>query len=142
MEVWHIWVIAALLLFIVEIFTSGFAVICIAVGALGGAAASAFGAPFWGQILAFALLALVSLVTVRPVMLRWFSKGAKPSNMESLIGRKAKVIEAVGRNTMGRIKVDGDDWQAVSDDGAEIPAGSEAEIVGRDSNILKVRRTA
>lgn len=141
MEVWHIWVIAALLLFIVEIFTTGFAVICLAAGALGGAVAAALGAPFWGQILAFALLALVSFVTVRPVMLRWFSKGSKPSNMESLIGRKVKVTETVGRDSMGRIKVDGDDWQAVSEDGEEIPDGCSAEIVGQDSNILIVRRT-
>ena len=52
MEIWHIWIIAALLLFIVEIFTSGFAVICIAVGALGGAVATLLNAPFWGQLLA------------------------------------------------------------------------------------------
>ena len=64
MEIWHIWIIAALLLFIVEIFTSGFAVICIAVGALGGAVATLLNAPFWGQLLAFAVVTLIALFTV------------------------------------------------------------------------------
>ena len=41
MEIWHIWVIAALILIIVEIFTQGFAVFCLALGALAAAIASA-----------------------------------------------------------------------------------------------------
>lgn len=140
MEPWHLWVIAALLLFIVEIFTTGFAVICIAAGALGGAAAAAFNAPFWGQILAFAILTLISLVTVRPLMLKYFSKGSKPSNMDSLIGRKAVLTEPAGRDTPGRIRLDGDEWQVVSADADTIPAGSWVEVVSRESNILTVKQ--
>ena len=37
MEIWHIWIIVALVLVIVEIFTTGFAVVCLAVGCVGGA---------------------------------------------------------------------------------------------------------
>lgn len=33
MEIWHIWVIVALVLVVVEIFTQGFAVLCLAFGA-------------------------------------------------------------------------------------------------------------
>ena len=40
METWHIWIIIALLLFIIEIFTSGFAIFCISVGAIAAAIAS------------------------------------------------------------------------------------------------------
>ena len=140
MEIWHIWVMAALLLFIVEIFTSGFAVICIAVGALGGAVAALCNAPFWGQLLAFAILTFVSLFTVRPMMLRFFSKGSKPSNMDSLIGREVRVSLPVGTDSPGMVKVYGDEWQIVSDDGKEIPAGAMVRITGQDSNILTVHR--
>ncbi|MBO8452243.1 MAG: NfeD family protein [Bacteroidetes bacterium] len=140
MEVWHIWVIAALLLFIIEIFTSGFAVICIAVGALGGAVAALCNAPLWGQLLAFAILSFVSLFTVRPVMLRYFSKGSRPSNMDSLIGREVRVSVPVGKDSPGMVKVYGDEWQIVSDDGNEIPAGATVRITGQDSNILTVHR--
>ena len=40
MDVWDIWVIAALLLFIIEVFTSGYIVTCLAFGAVGGAVAA------------------------------------------------------------------------------------------------------
>ena len=41
MEGWHIWVIIALVFVIVEMFTSGFAVMCISFGCVFGAVASA-----------------------------------------------------------------------------------------------------
>ena len=40
MEEWHVWIIAALLLFLIEIFTTGFAVICLSIGAVAGAVAA------------------------------------------------------------------------------------------------------
>ena len=33
MEPWHIWIIVALLFFVLEIFTPGFAVACLSIGA-------------------------------------------------------------------------------------------------------------
>ena len=62
MEVWHIWIIAALVLVIIEIFTSGFAVICLSVGAVGGAIAAACDCSFKIQLLAFALASFVALI--------------------------------------------------------------------------------
>lgn len=140
MEIWHIWIIAALLLFIVEIFTSGFAVICIAVGALGGAVATLLNAPFWGQLLAFAVVTLIALFTVRPLMMRTFSKKSQPSNMESLMGREVSLVNPIGKDIMGMVKIYGDEWQAVSDNGEEIAAGVKVRIVGQDSNILIVHK--
>ena len=138
MEIWHIWIIAALLLFIVEIFTSGFAVICIAVGALGGAVATLLNAPFWGQLLAFAVVTLIALFTVRPLMMHTCSKKLQPCNMEALKGGEVSLVNPIGEDIMGRVKIYGDEWQAVSDNGEEIAAGAKVRIVGQDSNILIV----
>ena len=44
MEVWHIWAIVALIFIIVEIFTYGFAVICLGFGCIAASIASACGA--------------------------------------------------------------------------------------------------
>ena len=72
MEVWHIWIIAALVLVIIEIFTSGFAVICLSVGAVGGAIAAACDCSFKIQLLAFALASFVALILVRPLLFLFF----------------------------------------------------------------------
>ena len=60
MDIWLYWVIAALLLFIVELFTSGFAVICLSIGAIGGAIAAANDASIEMQLLTFAPLAILT----------------------------------------------------------------------------------
>ena len=72
MEVWHIWIIVALVLVIIEIFTSGFAVICLAVGAVGGSIAAACDCSFKIQLLAFAIASFIALLLVRPLLLRFF----------------------------------------------------------------------
>ena len=74
MEVWHIWVIAALVLVVVEIFTQGFAVFCLALGAGAAAVASACSAGIEGQLIWFSVVTLVSFVAVRPLLLKVFRK--------------------------------------------------------------------
>jgi membrane protein implicated in regulation of membrane protease activity len=75
MEIWHYWIIAALLLFIIELFTAGFAVICLALGAAGAAVASAFDLDIYGQLIAFTVVSLVALALVRPLLKRFFYRG-------------------------------------------------------------------
>ena len=70
MEPWHIWIIVALLFFVLEIFTPGFAVACLSIGAVGGAVASACDIELKYQILIFAIATLLAFVLVRPVMLK------------------------------------------------------------------------
>ena len=66
MDIWIYWVIVALILFIIELFTSGFAVICLSIGAGGGAIAAAAGTSIEMQLLVFAILSMVALIGVRP----------------------------------------------------------------------------
>ena len=68
MEIWLYWIIAALILFIVELFTAGFAVICLSIGAGGAAIAAACGASLEMQFLTFAIVTIIALAGVRPLM--------------------------------------------------------------------------
>ena len=88
---------------------------------------------------------------MRPFALKVLSKRAErkgqyKSNMESLIGRTATVIEEIPAEDAGRVKVDGDEWQAVlsreNDDirpRENIPVGAKVVIVSYDSIILTVK---
>lgn len=139
-SLWFWWVIAALLFIILEIFTSGFAVACFSIGCLAAAIGAAITpTTYWLQVLLFAVFSLLAIVFVRPLILRYMDKGEKPSGVDAIIGQNAKVIESIPAGDKGRVRILGDDWQAVSSDGVEIPVGAIVTIVSRDSNILTVK---
>ena len=50
------------------------------------------------------------------------------------------MTEAIGSNTPGRVRIDGDNWQAVSADASPINVGTKVRVSGYDSIILTVER--
>ena len=143
MEIWHIWVIVALVFVIVEIFTTGFAVMCISFGCLFGAAASALDWDIKWQLLAFAVGTVLAFMTVRPLVYKLFYKKGEEvkTNVEALVGRLAIVTERIeGELHAGRVKVDGDDWKAVSLDAEPIEVGEAVEVTAINSVILTVKK--
>ncbi len=142
MEIWHIWVIIALIFFLIEIFTSGFAVACFSIGALTSAIGAACNIHIIWQIIIFAVFSVVSLIFVRPLVIKFFFKSGKGrrTNADALIGKKGKVTQDIDSATgYGRVAIDGDDWKAVSIDGQNIPKGSDVEVVKIESIILTVK---
>lgn len=141
MEAWYIWAIAALLLFIVEMFTSGLAVICLSIGAIGGVIAAAIGWSIEIQLLAFAIVTLIAIIAIRPVLVRIFNKGSQsvPTNADALKGRHGIVCKRIDANG-GRIEIDGVDWKAISADAEPIECGQRVEIIDRDSIVLIVKK--
>ena len=143
MEVWHIWVIVALVFVIVEIFTTGFAVMCISFGCLFGAGASALDWDIKWQLLAFAVGTVLAFATVRPLVYKFFYKKSREvkTNAEALVGRRAVVTERIeGELHPGRVKVDGDDWKAVSLDTEAVEVGEAVEVTAINSVILTVKK--
>ena len=143
MEVWHIWVIVALIFVIVEIFTTGFAVMCISFGCLFGALASALDWELKWQLLVFAVGTVLAFMTVRPLVYKFFynKKNEVKTNAEALIGRKAIVTERIeGELNPGRVKIDGDDWKAISLDSEPIEVGMAVEVTALNSVILTVKK--
>lgn len=140
MEIWHIWAIVATLFVIGEMLTAGFALICFAVGAVGGAIGAAAGASLEWQLGIFALATLVAFLAVRPLLKRLSAKDEVPTNADALIGRTAKVTECIEVGGRGRVAIDGDIWQAESNEQSDILEGEKVEIISRESIILTVRR--
>lgn len=143
MEIWHIWIIVALLLFAAEIFTTGFALLCLAVGAAASGLTACYTDDLKIQILVFAVVSICALVTVRPLLLRYFfrkDRGAA-TNAGAMIGRTAMVVETIdAARESGRVRLDGVEWTAVTDDGSVIEAGARVTIVKMESIVLTVRK--
>lgn len=144
MEPWHIWIIIGLVFFIIEMFTSGFAVACFSFGAVGAAIVDICGGGVKLQLIIFAVVTFLAFLLVRPVILKVFFKNDKDkikTGVDALIGRQAKVSETINDEAgTGRVAVDGDDWKAVSEDGSTIEKGTKVQILAVNSVILTVKK--
>jgi membrane protein implicated in regulation of membrane protease activity len=143
MELWIFWLIAFLLLAVIEVITQWLTTFCFAVGCLVALLASLFGVSSLYQLLLLGIAALLSFVIAAPYFQRLHqrrglsSKGE--SNMDALIGRAAVVTEDIKTAALGRVKVDGDSWQARSFDGSAIAQGEQVFIADYDSIVLIVK---
>ena len=141
---YYYWLIAAIVLLIIEIMTAGFGVICFAIGAAFAALVSGLDGSLTWQVVVFVVVSLLALIFLRPVVMRFLDKKSKnvKTNAEALIGRIGVVSECIDPNQhSGRVAVDGDDWKAVSEDGSVIEKGANVEIVRLDSVIVTVRKS-
>ena len=139
---YYYWLIAAIVLVIVEICTAGFGALCFALGAAFSALVSGLGGSFTWQILVFVIVSLLTFIFLRPVVVRFLDKKSKDvkTNAEAIIGRKGIVSECIDASQhTGRVAIDGDDWKAVSEDGSVIEKGTDVEIIKLDSIIVTVK---
>lgn len=143
MEIYQLWLTAAIILVIVEICTASFGSICFAIGAGFSALVAGLGGGVVWQILVFVAVSMLTFIFLRPAVIRWLEGKSKEvkTNADALIGRKGIVSERIDASQhLGRVAIDGDDWKAVSIDGSFIEKGTSVEIVNRDSLILTVKR--
>lgn len=145
MEWWLIWLIVAALLVIIELLTNFIASFCVAVGCLVAMALSLIGCGINAQLLGLAIGMVVAFIVLAPLMRKLYRKDTKcknesGSNMDALIGRIVIVSEEIPVKGIGRVKVDGVNWQARCEDNESIAVGTSVKIVGNDSIILNVER--
>lgn len=138
---WIIWIIAAIVLAILEIATTSlFFFSCLALGAVLAGIASAFGAGIWIQIAIFSIVSIISVMFIRPLLKKYMkSADSKKSNIDEVLGKEAVVIEKISENQQGLVKVIGEVWGAFSESG-EIVKGSNVEVVGVKGTRLIVRK--
>ena len=127
---WQIWLIASGIFFICEIITVGFLVFWLGVGALVAMLVSFFTSNIIVQMSVFVISSGLLIFATRPLVNKISRKDVVPTNVYSLIGKKAIVTEDIDWATgKGQIKFEGEVWSAKSKEQINIPAGSEVEIV-------------
>ena len=143
-EIWHIWLIVAVIFIISEITTGGACVfLCFALACVGSCISAYFGLSVKFQILIFSIVTFISFFTVRPFMLKYALRKTDnvKTNTDALIGQRGRVTETIdfSKNT-GRVFVYGDDWKAISENGEIIPENEVVEVTKLDSTILSVKQ--
>ena len=106
------WLMAFIILVVMEFLTMGLTTIWFAIGALVSFFASLFGAAVWLQIVLFLVVSLVVLVVYRPLAVKYVNSRRTKTNVDDLIGREAKVVDNL--NETGRVLLNGIDWSARS----------------------------
>lgn len=141
-NLWLVWTLICVLALILEVSSGTFYLMCFAVGATCSIITSLFPTPLWVQVLVFAVASAVCVFCVRPFVVKYVHPGHdnRVSNADALIGRTGTVIEPITPEKAGYVKVDGDEWRAVTDDGEIIPKGEEVVIRKRDSIIVTVTK--
>ncbi|AXE24622.1 NfeD family protein [Streptomyces globosus] len=130
MEPWLLWLIAAAGLAVAEVFslTAALGLLAAAAAVTGGAAA--LGLPVPWQFLLFTAVAALSLLFVRPTVLRRLQPAQEARfGVDALIGRVAYVVSEVsGRD--GRVRIGGEEWTARAyDETLVIPPGTAVDVI-------------
>lgn len=146
MEIWIIWAIVVVVALILELTTQMLWALCLGIGALAGLIASVFGCTIMIQCIATAIGALVSFVLLVTVFRKKLGHDSKEkearTGMDALLGRRAIVTHELKPGNLGRLRIDGDNWQFRGpDDNSVINRGEEVVVTGYDSIILQVNKT-
>lgn len=121
-----IWLIALIVLIVIELATMGLTTIWFALGALVAAITAALHAPVVLQVVLFLVISIVSFIFTRPLAVKYFNRDRVRTNVESLIGRQGVVISEINNvEGIGQIQVGGQEWSARTRmDSMTVPVGT------------------
>ena len=126
---WQIWLIAAGVFLILEIFTMGFLVFWLGIGCLLAMLISFVTDSIIIQTTVFVLSSGLLIFATKPLVKKFSEKDNTKTNVYSLEGKKAIVIEDIEWSTgNGQIKIEGQVWSAKTSEQVNISKGTEVEI--------------
>ena len=121
-----VWLIAMIVLLIVEAVVPGLISIWFALGALAALIAAALHAPMWLQLVWFFVVSIAALVLTRPLAKKYVNSRVKPTNADMILGKECVVTEEIDniRGT-GAVTVGGKVWTARMENDGETAAVGE-----------------
>ena len=112
-----IWLAVLIIMLVVEIITLGLTTIWFAGGALVAFFAYLLGAGIPLQAALFVVVSLALLIGTRPFAVKYLKVGRYRTNVESLLGAEAIVLEDIDNlKARGRVQVNGQEWSAKTDE--------------------------
>ena len=136
----YIYLIAAVLCFVGEMFTMEFSLSCIGIGLTGAWLGSWLGLNLWWQVGLFIVVATIAWTGIRPFALRHLYDKVKhiKTPAEDLIGQTALVEEAINPQTgEGRVKIEAESWKATA--AQALPAGARCQVEKLDGVTVTVK---
>ena len=133
-----LWLVAIVAFIAVEAATTALVSVWFAVGAAAAMAASFFNIGFGWQALVFAVVSAITLALMIPTLAsrRGEHKAPVTTGSPLTIGKQGVVLVDIEPGTLGRVRVDGLDWQAHAE--TPLPKGERCKVVAVDGAILIV----
>jgi membrane protein implicated in regulation of membrane protease activity len=134
----YFWLIVGIFLLLLEVGTPGlFFFVSLAMGSFIAAIAAFLNFSWYVQCWTAIGGALLSFG-----ILKYFFANKKKSNIktniDALIGKEGVVIETIEPRKIGRIKIKGEEWPAISDHQVILQKGTVVKVVRIDGNKLVV----
>ena len=131
MDMTVVWLIAMIVLLVVEGVVPGLISIWFALGALAALVSALLHAPLWLQIVWFLAVSIVALALTRPLAKKYINSKTQPTNADMLIGKECVVRESIDTVLgAGAVSVDGKVWTARTEsDEVRLQEGSRAVVV-------------
>ncbi len=89
------------------------------------------------QIVVFVIVSFLALLCARPFVKKWTKRNEIKTNVDSIIGRIALVTEDIVDGNRGVVKLDSQEWSAISND--NINKGTKVVILSIEGNKLIVK---
>lgn len=138
MELWMIWMILGVAFIVVEIFTPNFFFMSVGIGAIIAGVSSFLVYNLTAQIVIFLLFSFIIFLYLKKFSDKFFRRKDGDTNYFALkdkTGLVTKEIPAVGR---GYVKIEGEEWSAVSVSGTQIQLSTKVRVVSIEGNKLLV----
>ncbi len=124
---------------VIEAITFGLTTIWFAIGAVAAIGASSIGLGFYWQTAVFFAVSIILLYFTRPIAKKYLRVGAQKTNVSEVIGQKGIVKKKILPHETGQVKIKGQIWTAVSEDGSIIEEKSEV-VVARVEGVKVIVR--
>lgn len=131
-----IWLGVVAVLLVIEAITTGLTTIWFAGGALVAGIAAYAGAGLALQLILFLCVSLVLLFFTRPLAVKYMNKGLEKTNVNSLLGKTAVVIQEIDNLAQtGQVRIGDVEWMARTDsDVQKIPVNAVV-IINKISGV-------
>ena len=137
-----VWVAVFVASLVFELCTEALVSIWFCVGALvAGVVTYIPGMPWWGELIVFAAVSLISFLIIRPLVNRRMKRIQSRTNVDSIIQKKGIVIKKITTFEKGQVKINDTIWNAIKrDSDDDIENGDVVEVIAIHGNKLLVKK--
>ena len=129
-----VWLGVMIVLIVIELATMGLTTIWFAGGAAAAFVSALLGANVILQAVLFLVVSVLLLIFTRPFAARYINRGHVSTNVEAIPGNTAVVIEEISNlKGTGRVRLDGNEWMARTEDENQVIAKEKLVYVLRVS---------
>ncbi len=133
--VWAMVVIGAI---IIEFETANLVSIWFSAGGLAGLLCAIFEVPIWIQFIVFVGITLIFVIATRPFVKKISDNQTILTNADRYVGMQGVITKAIKPGEKGEIRIEFQDWPAISKNERAFEVGEKAVIIGIVGNKMIV----